>query len=135
MAIMYVKMILNLFFFTANLLLTSYNSLPAHQLEKLQKAASAAHTYFVANPSHLEMRNNIEKYRRMEGVTEEAFYDREIENEKHWVNREGNGDTVCILYSDCCHKYKSLVFKLDWPFWLAGRVHFVDKLEPTYLAK
>ncbi|XP_045900494.1 prolyl 3-hydroxylase 3 isoform X1 [Micropterus dolomieu] len=56
-----------------------------YKLEKLQKAASAAHTYFVANPSHLEMRNNIEKYRRMEGVTEEAFQDREIENEKHWV--------------------------------------------------
>lgn len=59
--------------------------LPAHQLQKLQKAASAAHTYFIANPSHLEMRNNIEKYRRMEGVTEEAFQDREMENEKHWV--------------------------------------------------
>ncbi|XP_018527913.1 prolyl 3-hydroxylase 3 [Lates calcarifer] len=56
-----------------------------YKLEKLQRAASAAHTYFVANPSHLEMRNNIEKYRRMEGVTEEAFHDREIENEKHWV--------------------------------------------------
>ncbi|XP_074539595.1 prolyl 3-hydroxylase 3 [Halichoeres trimaculatus] len=56
-----------------------------YKLEKLQKAASAAHTYFVANPSHLEMRNNIEKYRRMEGVTEEAFQDREIENEIHWV--------------------------------------------------
>lgn len=66
----------------------SHASLPAHQLEKLQKAASAAHTYFMANPSHLEMRNNIEKYRRMEGVTEEAFQDREIENEKHWVKRE-----------------------------------------------
>ncbi|XP_036930811.1 prolyl 3-hydroxylase 3 [Acanthopagrus latus] len=56
-----------------------------YKLEKLQKAASAAHTYFVANPSHLEMRNNIEKYRRMDGVTEEAFQDREIENEKHWI--------------------------------------------------
>ncbi|XP_034409690.1 prolyl 3-hydroxylase 3 [Cyclopterus lumpus] len=56
-----------------------------YKLDKLQKAASAAHTYFVANPSHLEMRNNIEKYRRMDGVTEEAFQDRELENEKHWV--------------------------------------------------
>lgn len=56
-----------------------------YKLLKLQKAASAAHTYFVANPSHLEMRNNIEKYRRMEGVTEDDFLDREIENEKHWV--------------------------------------------------
>lgn len=61
-------------------------SLAAHQLEKLHKAAAAAHTYFVANPSHLEMRNNIEKYRRMEGMSDEAFQDREIENEKHWVS-------------------------------------------------
>ncbi|KAJ4923198.1 hypothetical protein JOQ06_022725 [Pogonophryne albipinna] len=65
----------------------AYNFLQVtyYKLEKLQKAASAAHTYFVANPSHLEMRNNIEKYRRMEGVTEEAFQDRELENENHWV--------------------------------------------------
>ncbi|KAM7383273.1 hypothetical protein PAMP_002940 [Pampus punctatissimus] len=56
-----------------------------YKLEKMQKAASAAQTYFVANPSHLEMRNNIEKYRRMDGVTDEAFQDRELESEKHWV--------------------------------------------------
>ncbi|KAM4601523.1 prolyl 3-hydroxylase 3 [Polymixia lowei] len=56
-----------------------------YKLEKLQKAASAAHTFFVANPSHLEMRNNIEKYRRMEGVTDEAFQDRELHNERHWA--------------------------------------------------
>ncbi|KAJ0066369.1 hypothetical protein NL108_011162, partial [Boleophthalmus pectinirostris] len=56
-----------------------------YKLEKLQRAASAAHTYFVANPSHLEMRNNIEKYRRMEGVTQDAFQDREADNERHWI--------------------------------------------------
>ncbi|XP_028280209.1 prolyl 3-hydroxylase 3 [Parambassis ranga] len=56
-----------------------------YKLEKVHKAAAAAHTYFVANPSHLEMRNNIEKYRRMEGVTDDDFLDRELENEKHWV--------------------------------------------------
>uniref|UniRef100_A0A8B9GW19 procollagen-proline 3-dioxygenase n=1 Tax=Astyanax mexicanus TaxID=7994 RepID=A0A8B9GW19_ASTMX len=56
-----------------------------YKLGKLQNAASAAHTFFVANPSHLEMRNNIEKYRRMSGVTEDAFHDRERELEKHWV--------------------------------------------------
>lgn len=60
------------------------------QLEKLKKAAAAAHTYFVANPSHLEMRNNIEKYRRMDGVTEEDFQDREAERKKHWVSRDGH---------------------------------------------
>ncbi|CAL8258240.1 unnamed protein product [Boreogadus saida] len=56
-----------------------------YKLEKLQKAASAAHTFFVANPSHLEMRNNIEKYRRMKGVTEAAFQDREQHKEMHWA--------------------------------------------------
>ncbi|KAM3872863.1 prolyl 3-hydroxylase 3 [Diretmus argenteus] len=63
----------------------NYLQVTYYKLEKLQKAASAAHTFFVANPSHLEMRNNIEKYRRMAGVTEDAFHDREIENEKHWA--------------------------------------------------
>lgn len=67
--------------------LHSHSPLNPHQLEKLHKAAAAAHTYFVANPSHLEMRNNIEKYRRMKGVTGDAFQDREVENEKHWVRR------------------------------------------------
>lgn len=80
--------------------ISHFSTLPS-QLEKLRKAASAAHTFFVANPSHLEMRNNIEKYRRMEGVTEDAFQDRELEAEKHWVRgerlvtqnqKEGDGD-------------------------------------------
>lgn len=69
------------------------------QLGKVQKAASAAHTFFVANPSHLEMRNNIEKYRRMEGVTEDAFQDREMETEKHWVIKKRVGErgrVVCV---------------------------------------
>ncbi|XP_051921029.1 prolyl 3-hydroxylase 3 isoform X2 [Hippocampus zosterae] len=55
-----------------------------YKMEKLKKAAAAAQTYFVANPTHLEMRNNIEKYRRMDGVSDEAFYDREADSEKHW---------------------------------------------------
>ncbi|TSR75257.1 Prolyl 3-hydroxylase 2 [Bagarius yarrelli] len=55
-----------------------------YQLGKPRKAAAAAYTFFMANPSHLEMRNNIEKYRRMTGVTEDAFQDRERELEKHW---------------------------------------------------
>uniref|UniRef100_A0A8C6K9W6 procollagen-proline 3-dioxygenase n=1 Tax=Nothobranchius furzeri TaxID=105023 RepID=A0A8C6K9W6_NOTFU len=59
-----------------------------YKVKKVKKAASAAHTYFVANPSHLEMRNNIEKYRRMEGVSEEDFQDREIEKEKHWASSD-----------------------------------------------
>ncbi|XP_017339962.1 prolyl 3-hydroxylase 3 [Ictalurus punctatus] len=55
-----------------------------YELGKPKKAAAAARTFFTANPSHLEMRNNIEKYRRMAGVTEDDFQDRERELEKHW---------------------------------------------------
>ncbi|KAL4616781.1 prolyl 3-hydroxylase 3 [Arapaima gigas] len=55
-----------------------------YKLGKVQSAVSAAHTFFVANPSHLEMRNNLAKYRRMPGVKEDAFQDREREAEKHW---------------------------------------------------
>lgn len=60
------------------------------QLGRVQRAVSAAHTFFVANPNHLEMRNNLEKYRRMKGVTADAFQDREREKMKHWV-RQGLG--------------------------------------------
>lgn len=56
-----------------------------YKLDKFQKAASAAHTFFVANPSHMEMRNNLEKYRRMQGVTKDDFQDRELHKEMHWV--------------------------------------------------
>ncbi|XP_053349742.1 prolyl 3-hydroxylase 3 [Clarias gariepinus] len=55
-----------------------------YEMGKPRKAAAAAHTFFIANPSHLEMRNNIEKYRRMDGVTDDDFQDRERELEKHW---------------------------------------------------
>lgn len=87
---------------TTDVLHSCVSVCPSDQLEKLQKAASAAHTYFVANPSHLEMRNNIEKYRRMDGVTEEAFQDREIENEKHWVSRGGDDFKKLELQEELC---------------------------------
>lgn len=62
----------------------NYLQVTYYKLNKMTKAASAAHTFFVANPSHLEMRNNIEKYKRMLGVKEEFFQDREREHEQHW---------------------------------------------------
>ncbi|XP_059423616.1 prolyl 3-hydroxylase 1 [Carassius carassius] len=62
----------------------NYLQVTYYKLDKMAKAASAAHTFFVANPSHLEMRNNIEKYRRLLGVKEESFLDREREQELHW---------------------------------------------------
>lgn len=53
------------------------------QLKKLDQAVSAAHTFFVANPQHLQMREDIEKYRRMSGVKSDNF--RDLEAAPHWV--------------------------------------------------
>ncbi|TRY96935.1 hypothetical protein DNTS_014282 [Danionella cerebrum] len=47
------------------------------QLGKLDKAASAAHTYFQANPEHVEMSEHLEQYKVQKGVKEEHFIDRE----------------------------------------------------------
>ncbi|GCB81277.1 hypothetical protein scyTo_0021809, partial [Scyliorhinus torazame] len=57
-------------------------------LKQLDKAAAAAQTFFEANPDHQEMQENLEKYRKMEGVKEEDFKD--LEAQPHWVSyREG----------------------------------------------
>ncbi|KAH0628563.1 hypothetical protein JD844_009900 [Phrynosoma platyrhinos] len=55
-------------------------------LKKLDEAVSSAHTFFVANPHHLQMREDIEKYRRMAGVKAESF--RDLEALPHWVAYE-----------------------------------------------
>lgn len=56
------------------------------QLKKLDQAVSAAHTFFVANPQHLQMREDIEKYRRMSGVKADSFQD--LEATPHWVRAQ-----------------------------------------------
>ncbi|XP_073078315.1 prolyl 3-hydroxylase 3 isoform X2 [Manis javanica] len=54
-----------------------------YQLKKLDLAASAAHTFFVANPAHLQMREDMAKYRRMPGVRPQSF--RDLETPPHWA--------------------------------------------------
>ncbi|KAM6214130.1 prolyl 3-hydroxylase 3 [Rhynchocyon petersi] len=54
-----------------------------YQLKKLDLAAAAAHTFFVANPAHLQMREDIAKYRRMSGVRPQSF--RDLESPPHWA--------------------------------------------------
>ena len=56
---------------------------PASQLKKLDLAAAAAHTFFVANPAHLQMREDMAKYRRMSGVRPQSF--RDLETPPYWV--------------------------------------------------
>ncbi|XP_057411987.1 prolyl 3-hydroxylase 3 isoform X4 [Balaenoptera acutorostrata] len=52
------------------------------QLKKLDLAAAAAHTFFVANPTHLQMREDMAKYRRMSGVRPQSF--RDLETPPYW---------------------------------------------------
>lgn len=61
----------------------TYTAFFSLQLKKLDQAVSAAHTFFVANPQHLQMREDIEKYRRMSGVKSDNF--RDLEATPHWV--------------------------------------------------
>ncbi|XP_070815032.1 prolyl 3-hydroxylase 1 isoform X1 [Chaetodon trifascialis] len=58
---------------------TPYNYLQVayFKINKLDKAVAAANTFFLANPDHMEMRQNLEYYRMMAGVQEEDFKDLE----------------------------------------------------------
>ncbi|XP_045931200.1 prolyl 3-hydroxylase 1 [Micropterus dolomieu] len=58
---------------------TPYNYLQVayFKINKLDKAVAAANTFFLANPDHMEMKQNLEYYRMMEGVQEEDFKDLE----------------------------------------------------------
>lgn len=44
---------------------------------------AAAHTFFQANPDHVEMRQNLDYYKMMAGVEEEHFKD--LEAREHMV--------------------------------------------------
>ncbi|XP_054644732.1 prolyl 3-hydroxylase 2 isoform X2 [Dunckerocampus dactyliophorus] len=47
------------------------------KLQQPDKAAAAAHTYFQANPEHVEMGQDLEQYKDLQGVEEDHFVDRE----------------------------------------------------------
>ncbi|KAJ7316987.1 hypothetical protein JRQ81_003149 [Phrynocephalus forsythii] len=60
----------------------NYLQVAFFKLKKLDEAVSSAHTFFVANPQHLQMREDIEKYHRMAGVKLESF--RDLQAMPHW---------------------------------------------------
>ncbi|XP_051551270.1 prolyl 3-hydroxylase 2-like [Myxocyprinus asiaticus] len=55
----------------------NYLQLAYRKLGKFDKAASAAHTYFQANPEHVDMGEDLEENKALQGVKEEHFVDRE----------------------------------------------------------
>ncbi|KAM6947666.1 prolyl 3-hydroxylase 1 [Lycodopsis pacificus] len=58
---------------------TPYNYLQVayFKINKLDKAVAAANTFFLANPDHTEMKQNLDYYRMMAGVQLEDFKDLE----------------------------------------------------------
>ncbi|XP_012733338.2 prolyl 3-hydroxylase 2 [Fundulus heteroclitus] len=55
----------------------NYLQLAYQKLKQPEKAAAAAHTYFQANPEHVEMGQHLEQYKNLQGVEENHFVDRE----------------------------------------------------------
>lgn len=67
------------------------------QINKLSKAVAAANTFFLANPDHMEMKQNLDYYKMMAGVQEEDFKD--LEARPHMVKANSFSDDVdaCVL--------------------------------------
>ncbi|KAG8434299.1 hypothetical protein GDO86_012614 [Hymenochirus boettgeri] len=55
----------------------NYLQVAYFKVHKINKAVAAAHTFYMANPDHMEMRQNLEYYKMMEGVKESDFRDLE----------------------------------------------------------
>lgn len=55
----------------------NYLQVAYFKINKLEKAVAAAHTFFVGNPEHMEMRQNLDYYQTMSGVKETDFKDLE----------------------------------------------------------
>uniref|UniRef100_A0A8C5KCM3 procollagen-proline 3-dioxygenase n=1 Tax=Jaculus jaculus TaxID=51337 RepID=A0A8C5KCM3_JACJA len=55
----------------------NYLQVAYFKINKLEKAVAAAHTFFVGNPEHVEMRQNLDYYQTMSGVKETDFKDLE----------------------------------------------------------
>ncbi|KAM9384081.1 prolyl 3-hydroxylase 2 [Pholidichthys leucotaenia] len=61
----------------------NYLQMAYQKLKQPDKAAEAAHTYFQANPEHVEMGQNLEQYKDLQGVKESHFVDREARPHQH----------------------------------------------------
>ncbi|MGH0126939.1 UNVERIFIED_CONTAM: hypothetical protein FKN15_029996 [Acipenser sinensis] len=55
----------------------NYLQVAYFKINRLEKAVAAANTFYIANPEHEEMRQNLEYYKMMAGVQESDFKDLE----------------------------------------------------------
>uniref|UniRef100_A0A2K6ETJ2 procollagen-proline 3-dioxygenase n=1 Tax=Propithecus coquereli TaxID=379532 RepID=A0A2K6ETJ2_PROCO len=61
----------------------NYLQVAYFKINKLEKAVAAAHTFFVGNPEHIEMQQNLDYYQTMSGVKEDDFKDLEAKPHMH----------------------------------------------------
>ncbi|OCT72706.1 hypothetical protein XELAEV_18035689mg [Xenopus laevis] len=61
----------------------NYLQVAYFKIHKIDKAVAAAYTFYIANPEHMEMRQNLEYYKMMEGVKESDFRDLEAKPHMH----------------------------------------------------
>uniref|UniRef100_A0A8C2FYY7 procollagen-proline 3-dioxygenase n=1 Tax=Cyprinus carpio TaxID=7962 RepID=A0A8C2FYY7_CYPCA len=89
----------------------NYLQLAYRKLGQLDKAVSAAHTYFQANPEHVEMGEHLEQYKAQKGVKEEHFIDRESRpHQKAFfagvkLYNKGNYKESVTFFEDALTKY------------------------------
>lgn len=64
------------------------------QLKDHEKAATAAHTYFQANPEHVEMGRNLEQYKSLQGVDPKHFIDREARPHQVFTHKDSSASKL-----------------------------------------
>lgn len=89
----------------------NYLQLAYQKLKMPDKAAAAAHTYFQANPEHVEMGQDLEQYKDLQGVQEEHFVDREARLHQRLfadavkLYDKGNYEGAIVLFEDALVQY------------------------------
>ncbi|KAM4015403.1 prolyl 3-hydroxylase 1 [Anomaloglossus baeobatrachus] len=88
----------------------NYLQVAYFKIHKLDKAVAAAHTFFVGNPDHLEMRQNLEYYKVMAGVSDSDF--RDLEAKPH-MNRKTccfhvTYCFICLISEDAFYRHASV---------------------------
>ncbi|XP_031232880.1 prolyl 3-hydroxylase 1 [Mastomys coucha] len=81
-------------------------------INKLEKAVAPAHTFFVGNPEHMEMRQNLDCYQTMSGVKEEDFKD--LEAKPHMLT--GWASLTCSSLN--CLYFITVSFSLPSAAWI-----------------
>uniref|UniRef100_A0A7N6FBC5 procollagen-proline 3-dioxygenase n=1 Tax=Anabas testudineus TaxID=64144 RepID=A0A7N6FBC5_ANATE len=81
------------------------------KLKQPDKAAAAAHTYFQANAEHVEMGQNLEQYKDLQGVNEDHFVDREARPHQHSFTAavrlydKGDYESAIVLFEEALVEY------------------------------